>query len=244
MDKIKVSAVSYLNTKPFIYGLENSQLLSNMHLQLDIPADCAEKLLSGKVDLGLIPVATLPQLPNYEIISDFCIGAVGKVNSVFLLSDKPLSEIKSIQLDEHSRTSNLLTRILATNYWNIKPKFTPNKCDAMVLIGDRTFGITNSYNYVYDLSEEWENWTGLPFVFAVWAANKNLPADFKLAFNRALQYGINHRKKLISTLPNIPNFDVEDYLMNKISYDFTPEKQKALALFLKKINELDSPILV
>ncbi len=242
MNKIRVSAVSYLNTKPFLYGLERSSLLQNMDLQLDIPSDCAAKLMDGRVDIGLIPVAVLPMLAFYEILSDYCIGANGEVNSVFLLSNLPLNKINTIQLDEHSKTSNLLTRVLASKHWKINPTFSYQKSEAKVLIGDRTFGITSSYDNVYDLAEEWKNWTGLPFVFAVWAANKNLPDEFKSSFNRALEDGIIRREELLKTLSDIPNFDKKDYLLNKISYDFTDDKRKALQFFLEKIKELDSPI--
>ena len=91
--KIKVSAVSYLNTLPFIYGINNSEVVNDIKLSLDIPSDCGMKLLSGEVDLGLVPVAILPQLKEYHIISDYCIGAEGKVDSVALYSDVPLDEI-------------------------------------------------------------------------------------------------------------------------------------------------------
>ncbi|NQX96939.1 MAG: hypothetical protein HRT73_03545 [Flavobacteriales bacterium] len=97
--KIKVSAVSYLNTLPFIYGINNSEVMEGIDLSLDIPSDCAKKLLSGEVDLGLVPIAILPQLKEYHIISDYCIGAEGKVDSVALYSDVPLNEIEYIYLD-------------------------------------------------------------------------------------------------------------------------------------------------
>lgn len=111
--KIKISAVSYLNTIPFIYGIQADQnLLSQVSLRLEYPSKCADLLKAGLVDLSLIPVAVIPQIPHAEIISDFCIGANGKVNTVMLYSDYPLNEIKSIALDYQSRTSVMLTKIL------------------------------------------------------------------------------------------------------------------------------------
>ena len=92
MDKVKISVVSYLNSKPFIMGLLKSNLADRIDLQLDIPAVCAQKLLEGKVDLGLIPVAVLPLLKEKYIISNYCIGAAGKVASVMLYSDVPLKQ--------------------------------------------------------------------------------------------------------------------------------------------------------
>src|SRR4051812_36736309 len=123
MDKIKISIVSYLNSKPFVYGIEHSDLLNEIDLQQDIPSVCAQKLIDGKVDIGLIPVAVLPLLKEKYIISDYCIGAVGKVASVMLYSDVPLDRISSVLLDYQSRTSVTLVKVLAKNFWKISPEW-------------------------------------------------------------------------------------------------------------------------
>jgi len=99
MHKIKISAVKYANTYPFIYGLTESGFDRKVILETDHPADCAAKLLSGKVDIGLIPVATLALLKEYHIISDYCIGANGNVRTVMLLSNCPFNNIGTIYLD-------------------------------------------------------------------------------------------------------------------------------------------------
>ena len=112
-----------MNTFPFIYGLNNSDIINQLDLQLDIPADCAQKLLENKVDIGLVPVAIIPQLNEHYIISDYCIGAKGKVNTVLLLSDVPLNEIEEIQLDYQSKTSVNLVQVLSKEFWNISPKW-------------------------------------------------------------------------------------------------------------------------
>ncbi|MEO6037657.1 MAG: MqnA/MqnD/SBP family protein, partial [Saprospiraceae bacterium] len=125
MSQLRISAVSYLNTKPFIYGLYRSDLGDILDLSLDIPALCAQKLLTGEADLALAPVAIIPELPEAYIVSDYCIGAVGKVKTVCLFSNTPLSEIKQIYLDFHSRTSVALVRILCAQYWHIQPEFVP-----------------------------------------------------------------------------------------------------------------------
>ena len=102
MNKIKVSAVSYTNTKPFVYGLTHSDVIDQIDLSLDIPSDCARKLIDDEADIGLVPVAALLNIPNYQIISDYCIGATGAVNSVFIFSNLPIGEIKTIRLDSYS----------------------------------------------------------------------------------------------------------------------------------------------
>lgn len=248
MDKIKVSVVSYLNSKPFLYGLQHSSVLESIDLQLDMPSVCAQKLIEGKVDIGLIPVAVLPKLREYHIITDYCIGAEGRVNSVMLYSHVPLNEIESILLDYQSRTSVTLVKVLAANFWKITPRWTAAKTGfenkisgttAGVIIGDRTFGLEGKYPYTYDLAEEWQKLTGLPFVFACWVANKKLPERFIKEFNSALKNGLDKREVLIPELTK-ENYltDVGNYLKNSIKYDYKSAQKQALNLFLKYISQL------
>ena len=123
MKKVKVSVVSYLNSKPFIFGLQQSHIINDIDLSLDIPAVCAQKLLEDKVDIGLIPVATIPLLKEKYILSDYCISAIGKVASVLLYSEVPLEKIEKVILDYQSRTSVQLVQVLAKHFWKIKPAF-------------------------------------------------------------------------------------------------------------------------
>jgi len=242
LNKIKISAVAYTNTKAFIYGLEHSDLINKIDLSLDIPTDCAAKVISGQVDIGLIPVAAIPLVPNANIVADYCIGSDGGVNSVFIFSEVPAEEIKTVRLDAHSRTSNNLAKVLLKFHWKKEVEFTtdPNaKTDAFVLIGDRTFGKKDDFAYAYDMGEEWKKLTGLPFMYAAWVANKEIPQAFKDEFNAALKFGLNHRKELLETLPQSPNFDLEDYLYHKLQFDVTDDRKKALNLFLRYIEELE-----
>ncbi|MGA9652216.1 menaquinone biosynthetic enzyme MqnA/MqnD family protein, partial [Pedobacter sp.] len=169
MNNIKISAVAYTNTKAFIYGLEHSDIINKIDLSLDIPSECAAKVISGEVDLGLMPVAAIPFVPNANIVADYCIGSDGAVNSVFIFSDVPVAEIKTLRLDAHSRTSNNLAKVLLKFHWKLEVEFTTDptvKTDAIVLIGDRTFGKKEDFAFVYDMGEEWKNFTGLPFMYA------------------------------------------------------------------------------
>ena len=119
---LKISAVSYLNTVPFIHGLKQSVLIHSIGLQLDYPSICADKLINGIVDLALVPVAVIPKLLQAHIISDYCIGANGAVDTVCLYSDVPITEIESIALDYQSRTSVALLKILLKEYWQLNPE--------------------------------------------------------------------------------------------------------------------------
>jgi chorismate dehydratase len=242
---LKISAVSYLNTKPFLYGLFQSGLESSIDLSLDIPSECARKLIAGEVDLGLIPVAVIPQLKTPHIISDFCIGTEGAVKTVCIYSHCPIEEITHLHLDYQSRTSVALARYLVTNYWKLKPQFIDAKAGfenhiqnktAALIIGDRTIDMDVTYPYVYDLGEIWKKHTNLPFVFAAWVSNTQLPESFLKQFNNALQLGIEKRHQVAQLFQSsYLNFDVYDYYHKYIDYELTSKKQQALKLFLNYI---------
>ena len=244
---LKISAVSYLNTIPFIHGLKQSELIKTIDLQLDYPSICADKLINGTVDLALVPVAVIPKLKEAYIISDYCIGANGAVDTVCLYSDVPIEEIESIALDYQSRTSVALLRVLLKEYWQYNPELKKANVGfeenikgnhAALVIGDRAFALNTKHAYIYDLSAIWKEMTGLPFVFAAWVANTKLPKDFIFSFNKALEKGLSNIDKALAlegdSYPNCKN--PEDYLNNKISYNLDVEKQKGMELFLRKIS--------
>lgn len=246
MNSLKISAVSYLNTFPFVYGILKSGYLENFRLDLDVPSVCAEKLKNGEVHVALVPVGAIPDFDDPVIVSEYCIGAVGKVKTVLLLSQKPLEQIKNIYLDFDSRTSVKLVRVLAKHYWKITPHWNnlnpgqsdrPDKLESLVAIGDKTFELVKQYKYIYDLSEEWGKFTGMPFVFAVWLSKKQLPAKFKDQLNEALSYGLKHKVESLDYFKEkLPScIDCLSYLENNISYHFDEEKKKGLQLFLQYI---------
>jgi chorismate dehydratase len=251
MEKIKVSCVSYLNSRPFIFGLENSEIKNEIELSLDVPSVCAQKLETGVVDIGLVPAVVLDEMDDYHIISDYCIGADGEVGSVLLVSDVPLKEIKNILLDYESRTSVMLAQVLAKKFWKINPQWIDAKKNyegiisndtAGIVIGDRSFAVKNKFKYVYDLGAEWKHFTNLPFVFACWISNKELDRNFVKRFNEALRFGLLNSEEVIREYKNETGaeIDVKDYLSTKISYGFDKKKQFALELFLEYIHKLGS----
>lgn len=251
MDKIRISAVKYANTYPFIYGLIKSGFDKKVILETDHPADCAKKLIDGRVDVGLIPVATIPLLSEYHIVSDYCIGANGEVRTVMLLSNCPFEEIETIYLDYRSRSSVYLTRVLAKNSWKKDFKWgnTSKGFDfrniglreAVVLIGDQCFELEKSYRYRIDLAAAWKEFTGLPFVFACWTANKQLDDDFIKALNAALYTGVSNIKAVTEYFGNtgtITGEDLKNYLSYNIDFYLDDEKKKAMDLFLRLLKEL------
>ena len=246
--KYSVSIVKYTNTLPLRYGINNSEVLVDMDLQLDIPAVCAQKLLDNKVDIGLIPVAVIPLLKEYYIISNYCIGSNERVDTVKLYSHVPLEEISTIYLDYQSRTSIMLAKVLCKNYWQINPIFinaeagfetkTSDK-DAAVVIGDRCFALNGTFKYEYDLAFEWKKFTNLPFVFAAWVSNKKIAADFIAKLESAMEYGIQHIEEAIKNDKTITSTAmVKQYLTERINYNLDEAKRKSLHLFLDLITQL------
>ena len=251
MNKVKIAAVSYINTFPFIYGIEKSGYLNELYeMQIEIPSKCAEYLMEDKVDVGLVPVAALIDLPYSEIVANYCIGAINEVKSVVLLSNSDINNITQIYLDYQSRTSVLLVQILAKFYWkvNIIWKSTSegyedkklNSDEGLLIIGDRAFDQIDNYKFKYDLAHEWKNFTGLPFVFAAWISNKPLGHKFKELFNKSLQFGINHIPEAIKTYNSKDyNIDLVDYLNTNIDYILDDNKTKGMNKFLEYIKLLE-----
>ena len=251
MVKIRISAVKYANTYPFIYGMTESGFDKNVVLETDHPADCAAKLIGRKVDIGLIPVAALVDMNDYEIISDYCIGANGEVRTVMLLSNSPFNDIDTIYLDYRSRSSVNLTKVLSKNYWKKQYKWSDtsenfdftdiSKNEAVVLIGDQCFEYENFYLHRVDLALEWKKFTGLPFVFACWVANRKLSTEFISEFNKALGIGVKNIDAVVDKMGQtgiISGVVLKNYLTNNIDYNFDDEKKQGMNLFMGLLRTL------
>jgi len=248
--KIKISIVNYTNTLPFKWALKRSKLLQRIDLQEDIPSICAQKLKFGQVDLALVPVALLPELESSFIVSDYCIGANGKVDSVKLYSQVPLTELDTVVLDYQSKSSITLTKVLFKFFWKLPAKFVEARPgfesqiegrQAAVVIGDRTFNLNGQFAYEYDLAEEWETFTGLPFVFAAWVSRVELDADFITAFNAVLKDGLDHLDQAVEedyAGGRLSKSETLHYLKERISYPLDARKKEALQLFVKYIQLL------
>ncbi len=298
---VRITAVSYLNTLPFIYGIEQQAAVSSsaaaqcaagrsegrllagggIVLSLRVPALCAADAIAGATDIALVPTAVVPQIPGFSvssvfqpfessdhssatftprIITDYCIGAEGAVDTVVLLSDTPVGEVRRIYLDAHSRTSVQLVRVLAREYWRIEPEWVgaasgadnvaPLAADggrlgpgeAVLAIGDKVFALraAHRYAYCYDLAQEWNRFTGgLPFVFAAWVACTAAGAEFAPTLNEALAYGVGHiAESITGTVNRSRDFDhvtARDYLTRAIKFGLDDRKRAAMRLFWEKI---------
>lgn len=215
-------------------------------LFFDYPSKVADMLLNDEADIGLIPVAILPGMKEYYIITDYCIGAVNPVASVCLFSEVPVHQIKEILLDYQSRTSVTLLKILLNEHWNINPVLINTKegfeqqvkgSTAALIIGDRALSQLKRTAFVYDLAEGWQQMTGLPFVFATWVANKQLPVETLQSFNKTTGEGLLHLKEIVEENA-FKDYDLYTYYTSNIDYHLDDLKRKGMELFLQKINQI------
>lgn len=235
--------MSYLNTKPLLYGIERSDIMRDLELSIDYPSKIASQLLADEIDMGLIPVAVIPLLSEYFINTSYCIGCDGPVASVCLFSEVPIEAIETVLLDYQSRTSVQLARVLFKEHWNIKPEIIDARehfeqrikgATAGVVIGDRALRQRKVSPYVYDLGEAWKQMTGLPFVFAAWVSNKSIDQEFIKRFDEANGVGVKDIDSVLAALSD-NEFDLHEYYTRYISYDLTANKLKGMNLFLEKL---------
>jgi chorismate dehydratase len=231
---IRVGAVTYLNSRPLIERL--TDFAPPIELSLDLPSRLADRLAAGEIDVGLIPVIEFFRGANYSFVPNIAIASRGPVLSVTLFSRVPWPDIRSVALDEGSRTSAALTQILLRKRYGVSPAVerlpidTPADdlhTDAVLLIGDRAMrACLPGYPFAYDLGQEWADWTGLPFVFAVWAVRGGVElGETAAAFHRAKAFGLSRAGRIAEReAPGLrldPGF-CRRYLTNIIRYDLGP----------------------
>jgi chorismate dehydratase len=248
---LRVGAVNYLNTKPLIERL--TDFAPRIELSLDLPSRLADQLAVCELDVGLIPVVEFFR-GGYSFVPNIAIGSRGPVLSVTLFSKVPWQQIRSVALDEGSRTSAALTQILLHKRYGVKPIVrslpidTPAEnldTDAVLLIGDRAMrACLPGYRFAYDLGEEWTAWTGLPMVFAVWAirGGTDLGAA-EAAFHKAKEYGLANAgviaQRESAALGLDPGF-CRRYLSNILRYDLGAAELAGMQKFRELAAELDS----
>lgn len=238
--RLKIGAVSYLNSKPLIEGLAESS--ERIELILDYPSQLADRLARGELDAALIPSISCFQNPAYDIISDACVATRGPVLSVKLFSRVPIQNIRTLALDAGSRTSAALSRILLAERYRVFPHLEPlplgdsireSRADAVLLIGDRAIPEPDErFHDVWDLGEEWTNWTGLPFVFAMWAARRG--ADFpevEEALGTARDLGLQRIPDIArreAPLLHLERQLIEEYLTDNLYFFLGQEERQGL----------------
>ena len=252
MTRNRIAAVSYLNTIPFIYGIEHAGVDLHADLLLSPPRDCATTLREGRADIALIPVAAVPSVPDIRIAAPFCIGASRSVRTVVLVSQEPLERMETVCLDSHSLTSVRLVRILAARLWHMVPRWeelsdysklaAPRPHTGYLLIGDKVFDHEDRFRYRYDLADAWREMTGLPFVFAVWVAKGNVPSAVTDRLAQALEYGTRHIDEAIARYGYGHKNYAHDYLTRNIDFVFDEQKRRAMELYWTEGRKIDPPI--
>jgi chorismate dehydratase len=248
---IRLGAVSYLNTRPLVYGLDRQP--ERFAVRFDVPSRCAALLHANDVDLGLIPSIEYLHGPDYRIVPDLSIASDGPVASVALFSKRETSEIRTIALDTSSRTSVALLRILCSQWFEIQPEFITmppdlrgmiSRCDAALVIGDNAlFADHESLGLQkIDLGEEWIGMTGLPFVYAFWAGRPGIagPEDVA-ALQRARDQGLAAAATIAEqSFPGQPQKAAvaETYLREHIKYALGDREKAGLRRFYELAAEL------
>ena len=249
--RIRVGAVNYLNTKPLIEGL--TDFAPEITLSLELPSRLADQMARGELDIGLIPVIEYFRAENYSFIPGVSIASRGAVLSVTLFSRVPWPEIRTVALDEGSRTSAALTQILLRKRYGITPQIEPLPIDmeaddlttdAVLLIGDRAMrACLPGFEYAYDLGQEWTDWTGLPMVFALWAVRDGVELSQKTAaaFGKAKNYGLSRAGQIAAR--EAPHLGLDSgycrrYLTNIIHYDLGTRELAGLARYYSLAVEL------
>ena len=219
-----------------------------VELVMDYPANIALMLLNDEIDIGLVPIAILPALNEYHIISDYCIACDGEVASVCLFSEVPFSEITTILLDYQSRTSVALLRILLKDHWGINTILVDSSAGyenaitgttAGLVIGDRALEQRNKSKYSFDLGLAWKELTGLPFVFAVWVSNKLMEEQFIEKFNMSNGVGISNINDIVVDNP-FSFFNLKLYYTQNIQFHMNDSRRAGMFEFLGRNEKLSN----
>jgi len=257
MSRLKISAISYLNTAPLIWDFEHGQPGGDFEVSYTLPSACAAALQSGEADIGIIPAAAYASIPDLAIIPDVTIAARRAVRSILLVSRVPVEQVRSVALDTSSMTSVALTKILfakwlggARDYAAMPPDLDHMlaACDAALLIGDPALQVDRSRYITLDLAEEWIARTGKSFVFAFWAVRKSsLNAGQGPAVTRAFRDSRDHglqpaNMEVIvgdwTQRLHLPQSAIRSYLTRNIHYYLDPPCLEGLQLFYRYGSEL------
>ncbi len=250
--KLRVCAVSYLNTVPLVWGMLRGPQLGLFDLDFRIPSECADRLASGAADIGIVPSFELTR-QDLEVLPGTGIACRGPVRSILLISKRPAAEIRSVALDTSSRTSVQLTRVVLAAKYGVYPEYLPSEpdldrmlrlADAALIIGDPALHIEPSTlpYHVYDLGAEWFDITGLPMVFAVWAGRRSaVTPDVVEAFHASCRYGMGRLDEIVAAESGRRGFPeplVHEYLAERIVHELGPEEYQGMRRFLELASEL------
>jgi chorismate dehydratase len=251
MRRLRISAISYLNTAPLMWDFEHGNAGQNFDISYTLPSQCAAQLAAGTADIGIIPSAAYTAIPNLVVLPGVAIASKRPVRSILLVSKLPLQKIKTVGLDTSSLTSVALTRVLFQKWWGGGRQFVSKdpdleemlrECDAGLLIGDPALQVDRSRYVTFDLAEEWIRFTGKPFVFAFWAMRQDAPVpaslDLAAIFQKSRDHGLQPRNldqigAAWALRIGLSEQAVRSYLTENIYYELDQESLQGLHLFYK-----------
>jgi chorismate dehydratase len=249
MRKLRIAAISFLNTAPLMWDFEHTELGREFDIISTTPSECAEMLRAGAADIGIVPVVAYNYIPDLRVIPNVSIATKGSVRSILLVSKVPLQEVRTVAADTSSRTSVALARVLFRKWMGGGRQFTSMPpqldamlaaCDAALLIGDPALTVDRARYVCYDLAEEWKRLTGHPFVFAFWAARASALQETDLDLVKIFQQSRDHGLANVDTLAQtwaprvgINEQAVRTYLTESIDYSLDEENLSGLELFFK-----------
>jgi chorismate dehydratase len=257
MSRLKISAISYLNTAPLMWDFEHGAAGADFDISYTIPSLCADALRTGAGDIGIIPAAAHASIPDLLIVPDVAIASKQAVRSILLVSKKPVEEVRTVALDTSSMTSVALTKILFAKWLGGPRAYTsmaPNlnlmlaQHDAGLLIGDPALQVDRSRYVTLDLAEEWIARTRKSFVFAFWGIRKEAltgrdAREITDAFKRSRDHGL--APKSLETIVQewapklgLPAGTVRTYLTQNIHYYLDPPCLEGLELFYRYAHEI------
>ena len=249
---LRVSVVSYLNTVPLVWGMQHGEQRGLFDLSTAIPAECADRLADGRADIGIVPAVELNR-QKLEIIRGTGVACHGPVRSILLISKVPFAEIRRLATDSTSRTSVALSRIILAKKYGVEPEHWPQaphigkmleNADAALIIGDTALVLEPERLpfHVLDLGREWTEMTGLPMVFAVWAARAGVPRQDPKPFTDSLRFGLAHMEEIVHEwAPKLRLTEalVREYLIRNIVFELGEREYAGLRTFLQYAAELE-----
>jgi len=258
MSRLRISAISYLNTAPLMWDFQHAPAGSKFDITYTLPSACARSLESGAADIGIIPAAAYTQIPGLRILPGVAIASRRAVRSILLVSHVPIEKVKTVALDTSSMTSVALTKVIlekwlggGRSYSSMAPNLDQMLAqhDAALLIGDPALLVDRSRYHTLDLAEEWIRQTGKPFVFAFWAVrgaaqqkadpSLDLPAIFQTSRDHGLQpENLTEICRQWSPRVGLTEADVRSYLTENIHYHLDPACLEGLQLFYQYAAEI------
>jgi len=253
MRRLRISAISFLNTAPLMWDFEHGDAGSAFDISYTLPSQCASALESRSADIGIIPAAAYAKIPDLAILPGVAIASRRAVRSILLVSKTALETVDSVALDTSSMTSVALTKVLFAKRWKRSPNFSPMppdldqmlaKHDAALVIGDPALKVDRSRITAVDLAEEWIHMTGKSFVFAFWAVRREALAecnpnlDLAAVFQASRDHGLETKsieqigREWASRL-GLSEADVRSYLTENIHYFLDADALDGLRLFYR-----------